>query len=55
MKYGDHFTRVKRRKVLKPNIEYTTPVGYTYKTNLSFNRDPSIVLNGTLPALAKAS
>ncbi|MCU4668112.1 T7SS effector LXG polymorphic toxin [Bacillus paralicheniformis] len=33
VKYGDHFTRVKRRKVLKPNIEYTTPVGYTYKTD----------------------
>lgn len=33
VKYGDHFTRVKRRKVLKPNIEYTTPIGYTYKTD----------------------
>ncbi|MCD7911092.1 ribonuclease YeeF family protein [Bacillus velezensis] len=31
--YGDHFTRVNRRKVLKPNIEYTTPIGYTYKTD----------------------
>ncbi len=33
VKYGNHFTRVKRRKVLKPNIEYTTPIGYTYKTD----------------------
>ncbi|MED1741416.1 T7SS effector LXG polymorphic toxin [Bacillus swezeyi] len=33
VKYGDHFTRVKRRKELKPNIEYTTPIGYTYMTD----------------------
>lgn len=33
VKYGNHFTRVKRRKVLKPNVEYITPIGYTYKTD----------------------
>jgi predicted ribonuclease toxin of YeeF-YezG toxin-antitoxin module len=32
--YGDHYTRgEKRRKVLKPNVEYTTPSGHTYKTD----------------------
>nr|WP_281173025.1 DNA/RNA non-specific endonuclease [Cohnella panacarvi] len=31
--YGDHFTKEKRQKVLKPNVEYTTPSGHTYKTD----------------------
>ncbi|MET3940623.1 hypothetical protein ABIC22_003435 [Paenibacillus sp. PvP094] len=33
VKYGDHFTRKNRKKVLKPNIEYTSPDGYTYRTD----------------------
>lgn len=31
--YGEQFTREKRRKVLKPNIEYTSPEGYSYRTD----------------------
>ncbi|EID45573.1 pre-toxin TG domain-containing protein [Parageobacillus thermoglucosidasius] len=31
--YGEHYTRDGRRKVLKPNVEYTTPAGYTYRTD----------------------
>ncbi|WP_404469053.1 T7SS effector LXG polymorphic toxin [Sutcliffiella horikoshii] len=31
--YGNHFQRVNRRKVLKPNVEYVTKEGYKYKTN----------------------
>ncbi len=31
--YGDQFTRANRKKVLKPNVEYTTPEGYTYRTD----------------------
>ncbi|MGO4533228.1 DNA/RNA non-specific endonuclease [Paenibacillus sp. 2TAF8] len=33
VKYGDHFTRKNRKKFLKPNIEYTSPDGYTYRTD----------------------
>ncbi len=33
VKMGDQFKREKRKKVLKPNIEYTTPEGYKYKTD----------------------
>ncbi|MGC5775256.1 DNA/RNA non-specific endonuclease [Paenibacillus pabuli] len=31
--YGEHFTKKGRKKVLKPNIEYTSPDGYTYRTD----------------------
>ncbi|MFJ5965888.1 T7SS effector LXG polymorphic toxin [Bacillus sp. NPDC093026] len=31
--YGEHFVRWKRKKVLKPNIIYTTKQGYTYTTD----------------------
>lgn len=31
--YGDHFTRKNRKKALKPNVEYTSPDGYTYRTD----------------------
>jgi hypothetical protein len=30
---GEHYTRDGQRKVLKPNVEYTTPEGYTYRTD----------------------
>jgi len=33
VKYGDQFTKKDGKKVLKPNITYTTPEGYTYKTD----------------------
>ncbi|QWI40842.1 hypothetical protein EXW43_05575 [Bacillus mycoides] len=33
VKYGDHYERVKRRKVLAPDVEYTSPSGHTYKTD----------------------
>ncbi|WP_139368106.1 DNA/RNA non-specific endonuclease [Priestia abyssalis] len=33
VKYGDHYTRDGRRKVLKPNIRYTSSEGYSYKTD----------------------
>jgi hypothetical protein len=33
VKYGEQYTRKDRKKVLKPNIQYTTPEGYTYKTD----------------------
>ena len=33
VKYGEQFTKDGRRKVLKPNVQYTTPEGYTYKTD----------------------
>ncbi|WP_235617263.1 DNA/RNA non-specific endonuclease [Lysinibacillus mangiferihumi] len=33
VKYGDHYTKDGRRKVLKENIEYTTKEGHTYKTD----------------------
>ncbi|KJF45915.1 T7SS effector LXG polymorphic toxin, partial [Bacillus altitudinis] len=31
--YGDHYVRWKRKKVLKPNVVYSTKQGYTYKTD----------------------
>ncbi|MFZ4199010.1 DNA/RNA non-specific endonuclease [Paenibacillus sp. NPDC058898] len=31
--YGDHFTKQGRKKVLKPNVEYKSPDGYTYRTD----------------------
>jgi predicted ribonuclease toxin of YeeF-YezG toxin-antitoxin module len=31
--YGDQYTRDGRKKVLKPNVEYTTPAGHTYRTD----------------------
>ncbi|WP_212977188.1 DNA/RNA non-specific endonuclease [Paenibacillus azoreducens] len=31
--YGDHFTKKGRKKALKPNVEYTSPDGYTYRTD----------------------
>jgi len=31
--YGEHFTKKGRKKVLKPNVEYTSPDGYTYRTD----------------------
>lgn len=34
VEYGENFTKdEKRRKVLKPNVQYTTPEGYTYRTD----------------------
>lgn len=33
VKYGEQFTKKDGKKVLKPNITYTTPEGYTYKTD----------------------
>ncbi len=33
VKYGDHYERVKRRKVLAPDVEYTSPSGHAYKTD----------------------
>ncbi|TKI52815.1 cytoplasmic protein [Lysinibacillus mangiferihumi] len=33
VKYGDHYTKDGRRKVLKENVEYTTKEGHTYKTD----------------------
>ena len=33
VEYGEHFTKDGRKKVLKPNVQYTTPEGYTYKTD----------------------
>ncbi|TKI50724.1 hypothetical protein FC748_03125 [Lysinibacillus tabacifolii] len=33
VKYGEHFTKNGRKKVLKPNVEYKTPEGYTYRTD----------------------
>lgn len=31
--YGDQYTKVNGKKVLKPNVEYTTDEGYTYTTD----------------------
>ncbi|WP_081317864.1 DNA/RNA non-specific endonuclease [Paenibacillus polymyxa] len=31
--YGDHYTKNGRKKVLKPDIEYTSKEGYNYKTD----------------------
>lgn len=33
VKYGEQFTKKDGKKVLKPNVTYTTPEGYTYKTD----------------------
>ncbi|URZ02834.1 DNA/RNA non-specific endonuclease [Clostridium felsineum] len=33
VKYGNQYTRLSGKKVLKPNCEYTTKEGYKYKTN----------------------
>ncbi|MGV2804246.1 hypothetical protein GNF85_11280 [Clostridium perfringens] len=33
VKYGEHFTKVNRKKVLKSNVSYETVEGYKYKTN----------------------
>ncbi|MGE7118918.1 DNA/RNA non-specific endonuclease [Peribacillus sp. NPDC046944] len=33
VKYGQHYTRDKMKKVLKPNVEYTSPGGHVYKTD----------------------
>jgi hypothetical protein len=33
VKYGDQYTKVGRKKVLKPNVEYTSKEGYNYKTD----------------------
>ncbi|HAA43429.1 MAG TPA: hypothetical protein DCE02_05430 [Ruminiclostridium sp.] len=33
VEYGDHFAMDGRRKALKPNVQYTSPEGYTYRTD----------------------
>ncbi|WP_342472636.1 DNA/RNA non-specific endonuclease [Metasolibacillus sp. FSL H7-0170] len=33
VEYGEHFTKDGRKKVLKPNVEYKSPDGYTYRTD----------------------
>ncbi|MBD1382630.1 T7SS effector LXG polymorphic toxin [Metabacillus arenae] len=33
VQYGEHYTRESRRKVLKPNIQYSSKEGYVYKTD----------------------
>ncbi|MED3995660.1 hypothetical protein P4647_13510 [Peribacillus frigoritolerans] len=33
VEYGKHYTRERMKKVLKPNIEYTSPGGHVYKTD----------------------
>ncbi|MFT0803484.1 T7SS effector LXG polymorphic toxin [Bacillus swezeyi] len=33
VKYGDQYTRINRKKVLKPNVVYETKQGYTFKTD----------------------
>ncbi|MFJ5769803.1 T7SS effector LXG polymorphic toxin [Psychrobacillus sp. NPDC093180] len=33
VKYGEQYTKVNRKKTLKPNIEYTTNEGYKYTTD----------------------
>ncbi|MQR94657.1 T7SS effector LXG polymorphic toxin [Fictibacillus phosphorivorans] len=33
IKYGDHYTKINRRRTLKPNVEYTTKEGYKYVTD----------------------
>ncbi|WP_252250052.1 hypothetical protein [Clostridium sp. ZBS13] len=35
VKYGEQYTKVNGKKVLKPDVEYTTKEGYKYKTNSS--------------------
>ena len=31
--YGEQYAREKRKKILKPNVEYTSKEGYTYTTD----------------------
>jgi predicted ribonuclease toxin of YeeF-YezG toxin-antitoxin module len=33
VEYGNQFTRQNRKKVLKPNVKYTSPEGYVFKTD----------------------
>ncbi|MEG7283635.1 ribonuclease YeeF family protein [Bacillus sp. 0909A] len=33
VKYGEHYAKWSRKKVLKPNVEYKTKEGYTYNTD----------------------
>jgi hypothetical protein len=33
VEYGEQFTRENRKKVLKPNVKYTAPEGYVYRTD----------------------
>lgn len=33
VKYGEQYTKVNRKKTLKPNVEYTTKEGYRYTTD----------------------
>ncbi|MED3687910.1 DNA/RNA non-specific endonuclease [Peribacillus butanolivorans] len=33
VEYGKHYTRERMKKVLKPNIEYSSPGGHVYKTD----------------------
>ncbi|WHX93499.1 DNA/RNA non-specific endonuclease [Peribacillus simplex] len=33
VKYGEHYTKNGRKKVLKPDVEYTSKEGYNYKTD----------------------
>ncbi|SDB90961.1 DNA/RNA non-specific endonuclease [Shouchella lonarensis] len=33
VKYGDHYMRTNRKKVLKANVEYITPAGHLYRTD----------------------
>ncbi|MCL1976066.1 MAG: DNA/RNA non-specific endonuclease [Firmicutes bacterium] len=33
VKYGEHFAKEGKKKVLKPNVEYTDEYGYTYMTD----------------------
>ncbi|MGM1034484.1 MAG: DNA/RNA non-specific endonuclease [Bacillota bacterium] len=33
VRYGEQYTKVNRKKTLKPNVEYTTKEGYKYTTD----------------------
>ncbi|WP_018665063.1 DNA/RNA non-specific endonuclease [Heyndrickxia acidiproducens] len=33
VKYGEHYTKLNRKKILKPNVQYTTSQGYKYTTD----------------------
>ncbi|NCG68476.1 hypothetical protein GWJ21_11075 [Bacillus coagulans] len=33
VKYGEHYTKVNRKKTLKPNVQYMTSQGYKYTTD----------------------
>lgn len=48
--YGEHYTKVDKKKVLKPNSRYTTPEGYTYVTD-EFGRIKSC--EGTISKFSK--